>query len=194
MTEALFRNGLRFSGVVKNPTTDCPMKHLSNIEVDRRGEHATCVSEESGTKPNLLVVIWTDREPRFFFCSAGTYNDAAPVVRDIMRIITDRHAKPKFQSPYRRFLKTYYTVCYLIDRHNRSRQQDLNLEKQIQDEKVVYNASQFSSCYIHSLFMGSVQRLHGHCRTNVFSFILWSSCRCIDRELRGNFLCSSRKE
>jgi hypothetical protein len=74
VTEELFRNGLRFIGVVKTATRGFPKAFLSSVELANRGDFLALkrVPADNESKPALGAFVWMDRERRYFISSAGS--------------------------------------------------------------------------------------------------------------------------
>ena len=128
-TVKLWDVGMRFTGVVKTATRLYPLPYLSSLEMQRKGDFVSMTSGSSQNRPSLLAVCWADRDRRYFVSSAGTTNMGTPIYRERYRTVNGRASKQAFEIPIPQVCEDYYKVCSQIDRHNRCRQDDLNLEK-----------------------------------------------------------------
>ena len=79
--ETLKRIGLRFIGVVKTATKRYPMKHLSQIELENRGDRRGLIMYDNDSKPSLLAFCWMDRDRRYFIASGSSLSPGIPHVR-----------------------------------------------------------------------------------------------------------------
>jgi len=132
----LFQIGLRFTGVIKTATTRYPIVYLGRKELpagkgDRYGV-VTC-DETSGCQ--LLAFVWTDRDRRYFISTCSSLASGNIITQTRWKQI-DRTPNA---APERRELtvlqpkaaEQYYSACSQIDRHNRSRQSTLMIEKKV---------------------------------------------------------------
>ena len=129
--ESIYEKGLRFTGVVKTSTKKYPMKSLSHLEIAEKGEHVTLVSKPVAG-PHLMAAMWVDGDRWYFINSIGTTNGGTPIYRERWRT---RHGVTRAEELSIRIpaiCEQYYETCSQIDRHNRSRQDDLGLEKKFE--------------------------------------------------------------
>ena len=133
----LFKNGLRFIGVVKTATKGFPKKYLSGIELQDRGDFValTAMPADEGDL-ELASFVWMDRERRYFIATAGSFEHGTPYTRVRWRQLIDKpNAPPEkvnlvIEQP--KIAEIYYSTCSAIDKHNRLRQDDLRIEKKIE--------------------------------------------------------------
>lgn len=155
----LWERGFRFTGVVKTATRMYPMGFLSTLEMGQKGEHNSMVSRDDPSGPYLMALCWLDRDRRYFISTTGTTNPATPIYRERPRNINGETVRVEFEIPIPDLCKTYYDVCSKIDRHNRCRQDDLNLEKKLRTMRwsTRLNTSLLSMCIVDSwlLYKGS---------------------------------------
>ncbi|KAI2490544.1 Transposase IS4 [Fragilaria crotonensis] len=148
--EELFRNGLRFIGVVKTATRGFPKTFLSSVELESRGDFLALKRLASDNKPSLGAFVWMDRERRYFISTAGTLEAGTPYVRLRWRQLDQApNAAPEqvtFSIQQPKIAEIYYSTCAAIDKHNRLRQDDLRIEKKIEtkDWSMRVNLSIFS--------------------------------------------------
>jgi len=127
--------GIRFIGVVKNATREFPMQHLSSLELNGRGDFR--VMTTTGNQDSALkAVLWVDRDRRFFIGNAEADKVVEPIFRTRWRQVDDvatnadaERVELVIQQPL--MVQTYYDCCAAIDRHNRQRQDDLQMERTI---------------------------------------------------------------
>ena len=117
-------SGLRFIGVVKTSTKKFPMKHLSEIEMQSRGERSGCVMNGNEGEPSLLAFVWMSRDRRYFISSASSLKEALPYNRIRWRQTNDEdvNADPErmeLNVPQPKACQLYYETCSAIDDHNR---------------------------------------------------------------------------
>ena len=60
----LYRNGLRFIGVVKTATRGYPKTFLTSVELQNRGDFLALWSNATENSPELGAMVWVDRERR----------------------------------------------------------------------------------------------------------------------------------
>lgn len=121
--------GLRFTGVIKTATRLFPMSHLSSLEMQIKGDQNSLTSGDPSQKPSLMAVCWVDRDRRYFISSTGTTKPGTPIYRERYRTLGGSAVKIGIEIPIPEVCEKYYSVCSMIDRHNRCRQHDLDLEK-----------------------------------------------------------------
>jgi hypothetical protein len=132
----LQQHGLRFIGVVKTATKQYPMRYLSTLELNQRGERRGLVMRDVDTNySTLLAFVWMDRDRRYFVSSASSLDAGKPYVRYRWRQIDQSpDADPERLEiiiPQPKAAELYYSACGMIDRHNRSRQDTLMLERKL---------------------------------------------------------------
>jgi hypothetical protein len=138
VTEELFRNGLRFIGVVKTATRGFPKAFLSSVELANRGDFLALkrVPADNESKPALGAFVWMDRERRYFISSAGSLEDGTPYIRNRWRQVNQTpNAAPEqvtFSIKQPKIAEFYYSTCAAIDKHNRLRQDDFRIEKKVE--------------------------------------------------------------
>jgi len=127
----LLAMGLRFIGVVKTATRGYPMSSLSALEVDTRGDHATFSHSTPEGTMKLMALMWVDRERRYFVSSTSTSLPGNPHdrVRWLQMGEDAERVALKFKLP--QVAQAYLECCAQIDRHNRCRQNDLQLEHKL---------------------------------------------------------------
>ena len=79
--EILKRIGVRSIGVVKTATKRYPMKHLSQIELENRGDRRGLIMYDNDSKPSLLVFCWMDHDRQYFISSDSSLSPDIPHVR-----------------------------------------------------------------------------------------------------------------
>jgi hypothetical protein len=147
----LYRNGLRFIGVVKTATKGFPKTYLTSVELHQRGDFLALASDPADElDPAMAAFVWMDRERRYFIATAGSLSEGTPYTRCRWRQVSqDPNAPPEkitmtIKQP--QIAELYYTTCGAIDRHNRYRQDDLRIEKKVEtkDWSVRVNLSIFA--------------------------------------------------
>ena len=133
--QELFKVGFRFTGVVKTATKGFPYAHLTSLQFGGKGEWKGLHHKGNGTlaDPDLLAFAWVDRDRRYFISSHSSLREVAPLQRVRWRQLNpDTNEDPVRQTISIRqpeCSKRYYERCGMIDRHNRTRQDDLKLER-----------------------------------------------------------------
>jgi len=165
----LMNIGLRFIGVVKTATRKFPMAYLSSLELQARGDRKGLTTVDSdGIR--FVAYVWMDRERRYFISTASSLAPGADYVRTRWRQVDDTpNADPErveMNIPQPKASELYYSACGQIDRHNRCRQDDLNMiEKKLGtlrwDMRV--NLSLLSMCIVDAwlLYKGATLTTEG---------------------------------
>ena len=103
---------------------------------------------------DILAFAWIDRERRYFICSGSNMSEGLPNIRQRLRQEdVDPNAEPELLTLVIDQSKTcelYYACCIMVDRHNRCRQADLQLEKKLvtKDWSKILNMSLLSICIV----------------------------------------------
>lgn len=136
--QELFKMGMRFTGVVKTATRGFPYAHLSSLQFGGKGEWRGLHHKGNGTlqDPDLTAFAWVDRDRRYFISTHSNLREAVPLQRTRWRQLNpDTNEEPVRQTisiKQPQCSKRYYDRCGMIDRHNRTRQDDLRLERKYQ--------------------------------------------------------------
>jgi Transposase IS4 len=155
--EELQRIGVRFIGVVKTATKKFPMKVLSEMGLECRGNRRGLVSLDAQGHPSLLAFVWVDRDRRYFIASCSPLTPGALYCRRRWRQLADVASnelpeRVMLDVPQPEAAEIYYETCRAIDRHNRYIQDDLMLERKIKthDWSFRVNTSILGMCYVDS--------------------------------------------
>ena len=132
--EELVKLGLRFIGVVKTATKKFPMDYFDYIEIKGRGDYKVLSTLDDDTQRAAMVAfLWVDKHRRYFVGISGGTAQAGPMHRTRWcQFREELNADPdrvELEIPQNKMIKTYYDICADIDRHNRQRQDDLELER-----------------------------------------------------------------
>ena len=144
--ESLAAVGLSLTGVVKTMTKKFPMNYLKNVVLPTRGSHhAVCCYNEDGSV-KAVACVWVDRERRYFISKGGSLEPGDDIVRSRWRQLESddeelQSAPPSLRegnaarvtttTPQPKLVQEYFGSASLIDRHNRSRQANLGLERKV---------------------------------------------------------------
>ena len=83
--------------------------------------------------PDLMAFAWVDRDRRYFISNTSNLQPAPPIERRRLRQVdTAPNAPPQLVDlsiSQPNCSKLYYDNCQMIDRHNRIRQDDLQVER-----------------------------------------------------------------
>ena len=134
--EELLQHGLRFIGVVKTATRKYPMRFLSEFELQRHGDYKGVFMKDGNGSPSLFAFVWMDRDRRYFISSVSNLSPGTPYSRVRWRQVEDVETnnppeRVEFVIPQPKAAEMYYAACASIDRHNRCRQDSLQLERKI---------------------------------------------------------------
>ena len=153
--------GMRFIGVVKTATRGYPMEPLQNTQFNGRGQWKGLFHEGNGTAddPDLMAFTWVDRERRYFISNTSNLRPAPPIERRRLRQVdqtenaSPEHVDLLIRQPNCSAL--YYDNCAMIDRHNRIRQDDLQIERKFgtHDWSKRVNMTLFSMCVVDAYLL-----------------------------------------
>jgi hypothetical protein len=157
----LYRNGLRFIGVVKTATKGFPKTYLTNVELHQRGDFLALALD-----PRMAAFVWMDRERRYFIATAGSLAEGTPYSRCRWRQVNQQPNAPpekvtlSIQQP--QTAETYYSTCAAIDRNNRYCQDDLRIEKKIEtrDWSVCVYLSIFAKIVVYTWLVYNAFKNH----------------------------------
>jgi Transposase IS4 len=130
--------GLRLIGVVKTSTRMYPMKVLQSKLLPTRGQWKSFVTkdrsrtEQGGGAVLAMALVWVDRERRYFIATASSALSGSCYVRKRWRQFEYGAARVTFEISQPRVAEVYYACFAMIDRHNRCRQDGLQLERKYQ--------------------------------------------------------------
>jgi hypothetical protein len=129
--EELEKMGLGFIGVVKTATKRFPQRYLSSIELQARGDTRGVYTTNGSSEPAMMAFVWMDRDRRYFIASRSSLEPGLIYSRARWRQVDlSENADPErveLEIPQPKAAEAYYRTCSSIDRHNRSRQDDLML-------------------------------------------------------------------
>jgi hypothetical protein len=136
--QVLYRIGLRFVGVVKTATKRFPMAALNKVQMPTRGIWKGLIHRGDKEKglPDMLAFTWNDTNRRFFITTVSSLQRSlTPIDRPRKRQVNPHpNAEPEhvfqvIEQP--KAAELYYTSAAKIDQHNRSRQDDLAIERKL---------------------------------------------------------------
>ena len=147
--QELHRIGRRFIGVVKTAHRNFPSKYLGSRAMDGRGKWFSMIHEG---ELDIGALLWIDRERRHFVSSVGTALPGANIYRERWRRVDGISKLVVTETQIPQIAETYYAAASMINRHNRCRQQDLQLEKKflVRDWSIRVNTSLFAICIVDS--------------------------------------------
>ena len=128
---SLKASGLRFIGVAKTAHRRLPMAPLAALQLSARGDWVLMVHPSPSGPPELMAVLWADRDRRYFVASAGSSRAGAPCERLRWRQLDGGAERVAVSVTQPEVAEIYYSCCAQIDRHNRCRQDDLRLERRL---------------------------------------------------------------
>jgi hypothetical protein len=133
----LFEYGFRFIGVIKTATKGFPIKFLGSVMMPERGTVVGLTAMHEDDEVQLLGFVYCDRDRRYFISTCSNAGSGTPIQRTRLHQVQPVHTqadpeKVVITMNQPRAAEIYYSTCGMIDRHNRARQDTLNLEKKIQ--------------------------------------------------------------
>jgi hypothetical protein len=149
---------MRFIGVVKTATRQFPLPYLSHLEMRARGEMRGVVAKDANGIPSMLAFCWMDRDRCYFISSASSRQPGRAYSRFRWRQVSpERNAAPvrvELDIPQPQGAELYYSACGMIDRHNRCRHDDLQLEKKLGtlDWSMRVNTSLLGMCIVDTWY------------------------------------------
>jgi len=130
----LYKWGLRFIGVVKTATKQFPQAYLSRVELPTRGDYKGVVNIDDTINLKLLAFVWVDKDRRYFISNCSNLSPGIPYsrmrwrqVQEVESNIEPDRVEVEITQP--KCAELYYETCAMIDRHNRSRQDNLQIER-----------------------------------------------------------------
>ena len=148
--KALRDKDMRFIGVVKTASKGYPMRYLSSKPMSGRGEWYSMVSKGDMEGHDICAVLWVDRERRYFVTTAGTTLPGQTIYRERWRRFGNTSKKIITETSIPQVAETYYATASQVDRHNRCRQDELNLEKkfEVKEWSLRVNTSLLAICIV----------------------------------------------
>ena len=123
-----------FIGVVKMSTSRFPMRRLEKTYLKGQGAWKS-MTTVTASGVQLMAVVWSDRTRRYFISTHGTSNATDPHTRSrwVNKSLTqDEGMVQEVKTiPQPQVVAQYYRCNDVVDRHNRYRQDDLNMEKKV---------------------------------------------------------------
>ena len=134
---ALFNMGLRFTGTVKTATRSFPMHYLQRVLLPKgKGDHKALLAKDQETGMFMMAFVWADRDRRYFIATCSSSAPGSMIVRQRWRqrdlTANADPEKEQIRIPQTEAGELFYDGCQAIDKHNRVRQDLLNLEKKVQ--------------------------------------------------------------
>ena len=144
---------------MKLATKEYTKKYLSEVETSQRGYHASLISSDAN-RFKYMACMWVDRDRRYFVSTTGTTSADIPYVRERMRTVSSQPVRVEIETPVPNVVRTYYSAASMVDRHNRCRQDDLQIEKSFEtkDWSMRVNMTLFGMIVVNSwlLYKGSM--------------------------------------
>jgi len=157
---SLKASGLRFIGVVKTAHRRFLMAPLAARQLIARGDWVSMVHSSPSWPPELMAVLWADRDRRYFVASAGSTRAGAPCERLRWRQLDGGAERVAVSVTQPEVAEIYYSRCAQIDRHNRCRKDDLRLEQKLgtHDWSQRLNLSLLGVCIVDAWMLHSGAR------------------------------------
>ena len=135
--KTLFAMGLRFIGTVKTATKAFPMHYLQRVLLPGgKGDHRALLSKDQETGMVMMSFVWADRDCMYFIATCSSSAPGSIIKRRRWRQRDPTpDAEPEVEHVRIRQTQAgeiFYDGCQAIDKHNRVRQEHLNLEKKVQ--------------------------------------------------------------
>ncbi len=157
--------GLGFIGVVKTATRRFPQAHLSAIELHNRGDFRGVYTKDANGNTKAMAFVWMDRDRRYFIATRSTLEQGEYYARmrwrQVDQTVNADAERVDLEIPQPLAAEVYYRACASVDRHNRSRQDDLMLERKLEtkDWSVRVNLSLFGMCVIDAYYVAKGCRI-----------------------------------
>ena len=153
------KHNMDFIGVVKTSHKMYPKKYFENLALPSGRGHSTClVAYDGDGNPELMAIMWVDRDRKYFIGTCEGSNPGMPQYRVRWRQVEngDSNADPvrlmmEIKQP--RMVESYYSFCGIIDQLNKQRQSDLEMEKYVRtnDWSKRVNLSILSMCMVDAM-------------------------------------------
>ena len=123
--------------MVKNATTQFPMKYLQNLELSGNGYYKVLASFNDDRVAELLAFLWVYLERRYVLGNSEGITKGETQYRSHWRHKNDDDdpfAEPEKQwleIPKPKMVETYHSVASKIDCHNKQQQNDVKLEQYV---------------------------------------------------------------
>jgi hypothetical protein len=129
---------INFIGVIKTATKMFYQKFLNEYFLPTRGDSRTLVSLKPDGKLCAHATVWVDQSRRFFIGNAEAVVSDEPTYRVRWQQphseMGDQDALPErleFEVQMPKMVESYYDACGAIDKHNKQRQDDLEIERKM---------------------------------------------------------------
>jgi hypothetical protein len=128
--------GFGFVGVVKTATREYPMAYLQAIELSNRGDYEGVVTLGANGQATMIAFVWMDHERRYFVSNTSSLQPGLPYTQNRWRQLSppemnEAPVRMELTIPQPKAAELYYFVAGKIDQHNRSRQDNLQLERKL---------------------------------------------------------------
>ena len=123
-------------GIIKTATRQFPMAYLSSIEFQNRVDISGLLTRPvDWTKPVLGAFVWMDQDMQYFIFTGVLMEKGRPYTLTRWRQEEpSQNSDPnmvELNTPQPITAELYYITCGQIDRHNRCRQESLDIEKKL---------------------------------------------------------------
>lgn len=125
--------GLFFRGVVKTGSRRFPLSFFNDQCLSERGDSVALVSDVvvDGSEKKVAAIMWRDRNRRFYVTTTGDIKSKVKPERMRWRDFDDGTCPTDVGVEIPVALSKYHDAAGAIDRHNRIRQDLLDLEKAV---------------------------------------------------------------
>ena len=98
----------------------------------------------------ILATMWIDRDQRYFVSTSGSPDASSSFSRDRVCMVSGESRKVTEKISIPDVCRDYYSYCALVDRHNRHRQDSIDLEKKIEvkDWEFRVNSTLLGMCIV----------------------------------------------
>jgi len=128
---SLKASGLRFIGMVKTAHRRVPLSSRAARELEARGDWVTMVHDDATGSPDLMAVLWVDRDRRHLVATSSSTRLGTPCERLRWREQEGGTERVAVSVRQPEVAEIYYGCCAQIDRLNRCGQDDLKLEHKL---------------------------------------------------------------
>jgi hypothetical protein len=122
---------------VKTGTRGYPKAYLEALELRNRGDYEGVVTLGENGLPTMMAFVWMDRERRYFIANTSSLEAGTQYAKTRWRQIApvesnEDPVRVERTIPQPKAAELFYSVAASsIDRHNRSRQDNLQLERKL---------------------------------------------------------------
>ncbi|KNC85301.1 hypothetical protein SARC_02524 [Sphaeroforma arctica JP610] len=126
---ALRAKGPHFTGVMKTATKMFPMKVLSREELSGCEGHWSSMVTTDKDDNQYSATVWSNRNRKYFINTYGTTKEGRTISRKRVQNDGNSVISKEVRCRQPQLVKQYFSFSDIVGRHNRYRQDTLNIEE-----------------------------------------------------------------